>query len=334
MSGFFSDNQTKQKTYDRYYNAMAKSEFVQGKKLKALIQRESLDDASTDSLANLFQQVMAKNREYDYDLITEKLLIGTKGPPEIIKGDSSTKEKKKHTYVPTSTDADNTAYMEQPTAPEDSSEDFYRGVNNVAQKAVNTRSYIKGKKTLKEVVDDQVRNYLNKQKEFRKEDSHRRRQDMADKFANKVMEESEKLLKRKRTETPPNKSPSDKRAAKRAAKQAAKLDEEEPSITRQLFQESDNEDSSDDEKEEKRLRKLNAGIKKVYTDDIGSYKSQFAANLYESIQHRFGEAVEQRKGTDYFNDNAPKPPRKHKMSKISMNQYKTELKGWLDGIFI
>ncbi|KAL7996287.1 hypothetical protein Plhal703r1_c40g0139321 [Plasmopara halstedii] len=49
---------------------MSKSDFVQGKKLKALIQRETLDDASTDSLANLFQQVMGKCREYEYDQIT------------------------------------------------------------------------------------------------------------------------------------------------------------------------------------------------------------------------------------------------------------------------
>ncbi|GMF19196.1 unnamed protein product [Phytophthora lilii] len=160
MSGFFSDNQTKQKAYDRYYNTMAKSDFVQGKKLKALIQRESLDDASTDSLANLFQQVMGKSRR------------------------------------------------------------------------------------------------------------------------------------------------------------------------------SDDEETKEEIKEEKILRGLNAGIKKVYTDDINSYKSQFAANLYESIRHRFGDAVEQRKGKDYFEDNAPKPPKKHKMKRDAMNQYKAELKGWLDGIFI
>ncbi|KAL8013230.1 hypothetical protein Plhal710r2_c039g0136931 [Plasmopara halstedii] len=333
MTGFFSDNQTKQKAFDRYYNAMAKSDFVQGKKLKAIILKENLDDASTDSLANLFQQVMGKNREYEYDQITKKLLKGPKGPPEIIKGEASEtpkSSKKKHTYAPKSTDAD--FNMEEPTAPEESFEDFFSGVNDVAQKVVNTRAYIKGKKSLKEVVDDHVLKYLNKQREFRREDSNRRRQEMAAKFVDEVMKESEKLLKRKRIETPTNKSPTDKRATKRAAKRA----EEEPSITRQLFQDSDVSESSDDEeiKEEKRSRGLNAGIIKVYTDDINSYKSQFAANLYESIRHRFGEAVDQRKGKDYFEDNAPKPPRKHKMKRDAMNQYKAEMKGWLDGIFI
>ncbi|DBA03833.1 TPA: hypothetical protein N0F65_005723 [Lagenidium giganteum] len=292
---------------------MAKSDFVQGKKLKALIQHESLDDASADSLANLFQQVMSKNREYEYDEITKKLLKGPKGPPEIIKGEASEtpkSSKKKNKYVPQSTDTD--VNMEEPTAEEQGPEDFYRGVNDVAQKAVNT------------LVDDHVMKYLNKQKEFRREDSNRRRQEMADKFAEKVMKESAKLLKRKRTVTPPNKSPTNKRATKKAAQRA----EAEPSLTRQLFQDSDDAESSDDEEtnEEKRLRGLNA--------DINSYKSSYANNLYESIRQRFREAIEARKGKEYFEDYAPKPQRKHKMSKTAMKQYKEELKGWLDGIFI
>ncbi|EEY61389.1 uncharacterized protein PITG_01685 [Phytophthora infestans T30-4] len=158
--GTVSQGPTKQKAYDRYYNAMAKSDFAQGKKPKALIQNESLDDASADSLANLFQQVMAKNRP--------------KGPPEIIKGEAHEApkaSKKKHTYVPQSTDAD--FDMEEPTAPEESPDDFYSGIHDVAQKATNTRAYIKGKKTLKQVVDDHVRNYLNKRRELRREDSMR-----------------------------------------------------------------------------------------------------------------------------------------------------------------
>ncbi|KAL8001156.1 hypothetical protein Plhal703r1_c19g0085391 [Plasmopara halstedii] len=270
MSGFFSDNQTKQKEYDRYYKTMSKSDFVQDRKLKA----------------KGWETVV-----YEYDQITKKLLKGPKGPPEVIKGEASEipkSSKKKHTFVPQSTDAD--ANMEEPTVAEESFKDFFSGVNDVAQKV---------------------------QREFRREDSNRRRQEMAAKLADEVMKESVKLLKRKRNAAPPNKSPTDKRATKKAAKRA----EEEPSITRQLFQDSDVNESSDDEKRkaEKRLR---------------GYKSQFAANLYESVRHRFREAVDQRKGKDYFEDNAPKPPRKHKMKRDAMNQYKAEMKGWLDGIFI
>ncbi|ETP51845.1 hypothetical protein F442_03068 [Phytophthora nicotianae P10297] len=137
--------------------------------------------------------------------------------------------------------------MEKPTAPEESFEDFFNGVNDVAHKVVNTRAYMKGQKTLREVVDDHVLKYLNKRREFRKEDSNRRRREMADKFADEVMKESLKLLKRKRIDTPPNKSPTDKRATKPTGKR----DED---ISRKLFEQSDDEQSSDDKeiKEEKR----------------------------------------------------------------------------------
>ncbi|POM59723.1 hypothetical protein PHPALM_31502 [Phytophthora palmivora] len=320
--GTISQGPTKQKAYDRYYNAMEKSDFVQGKKLKALIQHESLDDASTDSLAKLFQQVMSKNREYEYDEITKKLLKGPKGPPEIIKGEISEtpkSSKKKYKYVPTSTDTD--ANMEDPTAPKDEAEDiteaFYRGVNDVAQKAVNTRAFVKGRKSLKEVVDDHVMKYLDKQKEFRKEDSNRRHRAMANKFAAKVMEKSAKLLKRKL----PNKSPTDKRATKKRLSELRR----NPRLLDNYF----------------KIRMMRRAVtraecwyKKVYTDDINSYNSSYANNLYESIRQQFGEPIELRKGKDYFADYAPQPPRKHKMSKIAMKQYKEELKGWFDGIFI
>ncbi|GMF34666.1 unnamed protein product [Phytophthora lilii] len=156
---------------------------------------------------------MGKSREYKYDQITKKLLKGPKGPPEIIKGEATEtpkSSKKKHTYVPQSIDAD--ANMEEPTAPEESFEDFFSGVNDVAHK----------------------------RREFRKEDSNRRRQEMADKFADEVMKESVKPLKRKRIDTTPNKSPTDKRATNRAAKR----DED---LSRKLFELSDDEQSCDDE---------------------------------------------------------------------------------------
>jgi hypothetical protein len=74
MSGFFSDNHAKQKAYDRYYNAMARSNYVPGRKLKSLIERDAANDAQTGSLTNLFQKAMYKAREYDYDVITQKLM--------------------------------------------------------------------------------------------------------------------------------------------------------------------------------------------------------------------------------------------------------------------
>ncbi|DAZ95538.1 TPA: hypothetical protein N0F65_005230 [Lagenidium giganteum] len=118
MNGFFTDNQTKQNAYDRYYNAMAKSDFVQGAKLKAMIQQQALDDASSDSLANLFQSVMSKSRDYDYDQITSKLTKkAPKGDIHEMMGPATPKNSKstpteKFKYVPQKTDTNVT--METP----------------------------------------------------------------------------------------------------------------------------------------------------------------------------------------------------------------------------
>ncbi|KAL7685912.1 hypothetical protein Plhal304r1_c029g0096201 [Plasmopara halstedii] len=64
---------TKPKAYDYYYNVAVKSDYGKGAKLKVMIQEQALDDACSDSIANLFPQVMGKNCEYRYDQITEKL---------------------------------------------------------------------------------------------------------------------------------------------------------------------------------------------------------------------------------------------------------------------
>ncbi|GMF36160.1 unnamed protein product [Phytophthora fragariaefolia] len=84
MNSFVTDNQMKQKAHDRYYYAIAKRDFIQGRKLKALIDKESLDDASTEQLAQLYQKVMAKSREYDYDSVSGRL---SRKKPAPIKGE-------------------------------------------------------------------------------------------------------------------------------------------------------------------------------------------------------------------------------------------------------
>ncbi|DAZ94080.1 TPA: hypothetical protein N0F65_004192 [Lagenidium giganteum] len=155
MNGFFTDNQTKQKAYDRYYNAMAKSDFVQGAKLKAMIQQQALDDASSDSLANLFQQVMSKSRDYDYDQITSKL---TKKAPPVVKDDegkppkapkkvklpnvSKTKSPGKVKFVPTVTDTDVT--MATPSPGKSSK----KNLNDVAMRSPSL------KKTVDQIMEE------------------------------------------------------------------------------------------------------------------------------------------------------------------------------------
>ncbi|GMF65768.1 unnamed protein product [Phytophthora lilii] len=83
LSSYFSDNQTKQKAYDRFYNQMARSDFVQRRKLKALIAQEAADESLTDKLAQLYMSSVGKAPEYDYDKVLKKI---QKAKPEVEKG--------------------------------------------------------------------------------------------------------------------------------------------------------------------------------------------------------------------------------------------------------
>lgn len=300
-----------------------------------------MDEASANSLANLYQQVMDKSRDYDYDEITKKLRKGVDKP---IEGENSSDaglkppkaSKKKYTYVPESTDPD--VNMEGNSAPENEFDPFDENVNDIAHKAENRRAYIKGKKTLKEVVDQQVHEYLNKQKEYRKVDSNRQRQEMYDNLAAKVRREAADIMKRKLMDTPPGKSPTNKRPLKQGAAGDSKA--KTPTVARTLFPDEEKEEkeqkSSDDEdvKTEKKPKKLNPGIKKHYTEVIDTWSTAFGGKLYEEVRVTFQDAVNLRKGKQYFVDDAPKPSTKKRMSRTVMNQYKKELKEWLDGIFI
>lgn len=84
--GFFTDNQTKQKAYDRYFNAIATSDFVQGRKLKHLIVKEALDDAQTDSLASMYASAMNKSRDYEY----HRVMKTDKNAPHVVKNGGDT----------------------------------------------------------------------------------------------------------------------------------------------------------------------------------------------------------------------------------------------------
>ncbi|KAF1787603.1 hypothetical protein GQ600_26290 [Phytophthora cactorum] len=190
MNGFFTDNQTKQKAYDRYYNEMAKNDFVQGAKLKAMIQQQALDEASSDSLANLFQQVMSKSRDYDYDKITSKL---TKKAPPVIKGEEDKKKPKAFTYVPEQTDTHK--------APEESQFSYEEAINDENfKKYMDEMDYTKLRKgiDLEKAVQSRVKKYLKKNKEFRNKIFQSNRKATKDEINDKATEIAKVLLKRKR----------------------------------------------------------------------------------------------------------------------------------------
>ncbi|DAC81616.1 TPA_asm: hypothetical protein [Phytophthora water mold MELD virus] len=83
LSTYFSDNQTKQKSYDQFYNQKARSDFVQRRKLRAMIAQEAADEALTDKLAQLYMGSVSKAPEYDYDKVLKKVQAAK---PEVVKG--------------------------------------------------------------------------------------------------------------------------------------------------------------------------------------------------------------------------------------------------------
>ena len=84
---YFSDNQTKQKAYDRFYNQMAKSDKIQGMKLQALIQEESYNEAMIQQYAKMYASQLNKQHDYEYDQVSKKL---KNKAPSIIKGENAT----------------------------------------------------------------------------------------------------------------------------------------------------------------------------------------------------------------------------------------------------
>lgn len=63
---------------------------------KASIVKESLDDAATEQLAQLYQQVMPKSRDYDYDKVSEK--FSRKKPAPIKGAETEEAEEAKEKY--------------------------------------------------------------------------------------------------------------------------------------------------------------------------------------------------------------------------------------------
>lgn len=113
-SMYFSSNQSKQKAFDRYYNAMARSNFKQGVKLKALINQEAADASLADQLASMYMQAVGKTRDYEYDTVNDKM---KRAKPPVVKGSiAKTREvkvnipkkssKATRKYVHESTDSD------------------------------------------------------------------------------------------------------------------------------------------------------------------------------------------------------------------------------------
>ncbi|RLN49923.1 hypothetical protein BBJ28_00015564 [Nothophytophthora sp. Chile5] len=83
---------------------------------------------------------------------------------------------------------------------------------------------------------------------------------------------------------------------------------------------------------EKKLKESNAHFRSEYTNTIDDFTRLSRSALYKMIKGRYKADVDARMGEGYFNDNFKQP--KGNATRARMIDYKANLKGILDGIFI
>lgn len=322
---YFASNQKKQKAFDRYYNAKAKSDFKQGVKLKALINQEAADAALAEQLASMYLNAVGKTREYDYDTVNDKL--GRKAPPlqqqaspvveeasPVAEPQQNNKSKQKRKYVHQTTDPD--VDVDDRAMPES---DF---VKKMVNDEIRKKYAENPKSTNFKSVDQRINDYLKGQKMKRREKTQAKR-DIKAQFE-KQFATADISAKRSRAEstTSPNQREKKKPASEEAIRKTLNFDDEG--------------DDEDEEfkvgvKEEELQREVNKSTKREYTKFIDNYSTYSCKNLYKDVKHRFKEKVDKQMGDGYFDDFIKEPM--GFSSKKRMAAYKTELKGILDGMF-
>jgi hypothetical protein len=416
-SVYFASNQAKQKAFDRYYNAMAKSDFKQGVKLRALIEQNAADSSLVDQLASLYLQAVGKTRDYEYDTIDDKL---KKAAPPVIKNgkkkevkvsiDKSTK-KPKRVYVHETTDTPASSpkkkQVDEPMGVEvDEYEDKAPIPSEVQQQNIEEREKAAALNSLmrSSKTNDFVQKMASSYKDFDPKDKGKKqreyakhieqavsnyvnsvnrtkasRQDvmMGNRLKNTAKAEAQKtifetIVEEIRNQTPPptppraespkqaekrnrspqktiNRSPNDRdrkkpHADEESKKSGSSSDSKKTSSTE--GKDSHKTSSTDAEeydeefkeglKQEKSDRKYNTLAQTNIANLFDNWdpESRSKVELYKRVKHSFEAGVDRRKGSGYWDANAPKPSEFGSASVDNMKAFMADLRGFLDGIFI
>lgn len=339
MNGFFTDNQTKQKAYDRFYNAMAKSDFVQGAKLQAKLREQGLDDASTDSLAKLFQQVIGQARDYDYDKLLKKTKIA---PPPIIEG----KKEKPFTYVPHQTDTGYNAseYDSDVNMSGYDEQDFPPAYENIFREPTfneKMRNALRNPFSLdeeqqKEAIHKKVFDYLNGKSKTERQKMFNLKRTTDDININKAADEITKMvLKRKRKEQMPNEpspNPQPKSRRRRGSTMSnldlneRKSDKKNEDVKNEgVKNEPTNADNFD-------WKGYNERMVNSFNTKVDNFAPVSGQSLLAKLTPDFRDFIDNKMGPNYFNDNVPKM--KGRGTRAKMETYKQDLKDWLRDVLI
>lgn len=337
---FFASNQKKQKAFDRNYNAMAKSDYAQGHKLQALIKNEAMNDALTDKLAQLYASSVNKAHNYEYDRIEHKLKNKVTLPEKRTHSPSTQQSAKsdnpaKRVYVHESTDTQPEYEEKAPAGHKIDLEESKRNREFIKKLSSKYESKDPNSEEFQEKLRKDIDDHLSKNQKIRQ----KKFKDNRSKISFREIQEAKANLfdevlnaigsKRDRSDSTIAELPN-QRAKKKSATTVHNIYDE---LNDQY--DTDGEDSDPEIAEEKNLKKQNPGIKKLYTQAINDWSTDVRDKLYKSIRGAFRKDVDARKGKGYFDRNVTRPGRYGKgVDPELMKQYKKDLKGELDGIFI
>jgi hypothetical protein len=337
---YFASNQRKQHAFDKYFNAMARSNFKQGRKLRALIKNEVDDAAMTDKLASIYASSLAKGNDYEYDSVSSKLKKKVSAPVEetpMPVAKAATVRPTRRQYRQENTDT--------PTCGRRSSVEYFMNdpstSNFMNVKLEETRNPKYKAKDFEKKVRHDVYLFVEKsQKEARKDkvNEHRIMSKKEHNEAEKVLSDdilSQLYGKRERTPSMVSNARDQKKSASVANNIFTELDTD---IATGNANDADEADDDPEIKKERELKKMN----KVMRKNVSQYIDKFTSpnkikysrkDLKDGIKREFKQQVDIRKGEGYFDDNVPKFGRGG-VAKNNYKAYKKELKGWLDGVFI
>jgi len=327
---YFASNQRKQHAFDKYFNAMARSNFKQGRKLRALIKNEADDAAMTDKLASIYASSLAKGNDYEYDSVSSKLKKKVSAPVEETPMPVA---KAKRAYVQNNSDS---GYTSQ--AAYESSTEFVRKLVNDYITDRRGKPLDNVKPVNKKDLNKQINNYL-KQQGIARQEMYYAKRNIQDDFKRAYQTAASLLEKRDRS--PQKISPND-RAKKKAETRSTLNDVARAMDFNDVSDDADEADEADEDpeiKQERELKKINPAMRRDVHKFIDKYtapkgKPQYGRkDLQKALKQFYKQQVDIRKGDGYFEANIPKTGRGGD-AKTSFESYKEELKGWLDGVFI
>ncbi|RLN96166.1 hypothetical protein BBJ28_00011918 [Nothophytophthora sp. Chile5] len=307
--GTINQGATKQKAYDKFYTASFRNDYIQGRKLRALIKQEADDEALTDKLASMQSEQTARLKDYDYEKVGSRFVRAPKKPVKNPVDESVEKaraETAKRQYIHQSTDTKAAPARPRRSSVEIMMED--KGTDAFIQETRiwdGKREHKSNNLDLKRDADNYVNSYQKKQRGKQFKD-------------NRMSKEEKKIA-------------------------GQRLYEE---MLRAREAEADDDTSSDTDSvkreiaHEEKLRKLNPTIRKNINITIDEFKptdkrgraNNHLGNLYRMMEGKYAQAVDRQKGESYFKDNAPKPNLTN--SSANFATYKADMKGWINGIFI